>query len=165
VGAYLFIKMETYYQRNKQKCLERTREYKRTHKDKVKEWSKKYCEKNKAAISIRARERRLANIEKYKERERRAGKKNPIIRKRAQLKRDYNITLDDYNNMLMAQNNSCAICGMPQNKLKKNLCIDHNHKTGEIRALLCHSCNLILGNCFESISVLERAIEYLNKYQ
>lgn len=152
---------ETYYQRNKEKCLARTREHKRKHKEKVKEWSKVYREKHKEDISKRNRERRLANIEKYKEREKNASKKNPTRRKTAQLRRDYNITYDDYNNMLLKQNYSCAICGTHQDNLRQKLCIDHNHATGKIRSLLCHGCNLILGNCLESITVLENAIKYL----
>ncbi len=77
------------------------------------------------------------------------------------LKRDYGISIDDYNSLLKAQNNRCAICGIENSKTKKDLDIDHDHKTGEIRGLLCNKCNILLGYCNENIFVLDNAIAYL----
>lgn len=153
--------METYYQRNRDACNKRTREYKKKNKDKVKKWSKTYCEKHKEDISRKNRQRRLDNIEIYKEREKNASKKSAAVRKKAQLKRDYNLTIEEHNNMLIQQDYTCAICGTHQNDLRQNLCIDHNHTTGKIRGLLCHQCNLVLGNALDNIGVLENAIQYL----
>lgn len=67
----------------------------------------------------------------------------------SQYKCRYGITLDDYNSVLEAQNGRCAICGeLPSN----HLCIDHDHKTGKVRGLLCISCNVALG-WFEKLEV------------
>ncbi|MBU2051427.1 MAG: endonuclease VII domain-containing protein [Gammaproteobacteria bacterium] len=55
------------------------------------------------------------------------------------------ITLEEYNQMFAKQNGCCAICGKHQSELKNRLAIDHNHETGEIRGLLCTSCNITLG--------------------
>ena len=57
------------------------------------------------------------------------------------LKSRYGITLKQYKVISKSQKNCCAICNKPQSKLKKKLCVDHNHKTGFIRGLLCPYCN------------------------
>ena len=67
-----------------------------------------------------------------------------ILRDR-NLKKRYGITLDDYNEMLEAQNRCCAICGIHEKHCDKNLAVDHNHNTGEVRKLLCQHCNTGLG--------------------
>ncbi len=58
----------------------------------------------------------------------------------------------------------CAIC---KNKFNLNLkpTVDHDHKTGEIRSLLCNYCNPMLGCAFDSIEILENAIRYLKRFQ
>lgn len=80
-------------------------------------------------------------------------------RKNMLLKKDFNITLDDYKKMLSEQKNLCKIC----NKIDKvrNLAVDHCHKTNKIRGLLCSKCNTSLGNFNDSIELLESAITYL----
>lgn len=60
------------------------------------------------------------------------------------LKKDYNITLKQYDQMFEVQNGVCAICGQT-NLDNKRLSIDHDHKTGKIRGLLCTGCNWQLG--------------------
>jgi hypothetical protein len=57
----------------------------------------------------------------------------------------YGITEEQYNAMLAAQKNVCAICGGPPRR-KRRLAVDHCHATGRVRALLCDPCNLKLGN-------------------
>lgn len=79
------------------------------------------------------------------------------------LQRVYKLTIEDYINMVNEQSNLCAICGKPE-KDNKVLSIDHNHETGEIRGLLCNSCNTGIGHLKEKIEILEKAITYLNKY-
>jgi len=59
------------------------------------------------------------------------------------LKCVYGITLDEYEDMLRAQHGMCAMCGHADPK--RSLCVDHNHGTGNVRALLCHDCNKALG--------------------
>ena len=57
---------------------------------------------------------------------------------------------------LLAKTDSCEICG-----IKKKLNIDHDHKTGRIRGLLCHQHNALLGFAAEDHDVLRNAIRYL----
>jgi len=84
-------------------------------------------------------------------------------KRRYQLKRDYGLSVDDYNAIFAEQQGKCAICGRHQQKLKKGLVVDHNHKTGEVRGLLCFRCNNGLGSFKDDIEQLRMAIIYLNK--
>ena len=54
------------------------------------------------------------------------------------------MTLEDYERMFDAQGGVCAICGKPRPE-ERTLHVDHDHETGEIRGLLCFSCNNALG--------------------
>lgn len=81
-------------------------------------------------------------------------------RRDTDLKRRYNISSEDYNKMVVEQNNKCAICGQtPEDK--KKLFVDHNHTTGKIRALLCHHCNTGIGYFKENPLYLQSAMNYL----
>lgn len=61
------------------------------------------------------------------------------------LKKNYGITIEEYNKLYLDQQGKCKICGIPQNLLIKHLSIDHDHNTGVIRGLLCSNCNSHLG--------------------
>lgn len=67
-------------------------------------------------------------------------KRHKLNNEKYRLKRNYNMTLEDYEKMKEKQNNKCLICNR-----KFKLLIDHNHKTGEIRGLLCAICNRNIG--------------------
>lgn len=77
-------------------------------------------------------------------------------------KKKYNITQEDYNNLKIEQNYKCKVClGLPDGQ--GDLQIDHCHVTGEVRGLLCFSCNAALGLLKDDVRILENAIQYLNK--
>lgn len=79
----------------------------------------------------------------------------------AKLKK-YNIKEEEYNKMFIIQNHACAICKTPFNdENDKKEHIDHCHKTGIVRGLLCHACNKILGFARDDVNILEQAILYL----
>ena len=77
------------------------------------------------------------------------------------LKVKYGITIADYEAMAACQGGKCAICGVNEQKLV----VDHNHQTGEIRALLCHLCNTLIGCARENIAILVAATAYLYREQ
>lgn len=61
-------------------------------------------------------------------------------------KRKYGISIDKYEEMLLDQDHACAVCGKPETSEKfSHLSVDHDHDTGEVRGLLCASCNRLLG--------------------
>lgn len=83
------------------------------------------------------------------------------------LQANYGITIIQYDAMLAAQNNVCAICGRNETALWKGvvrrLAVDHDHETGEVRGLLCHQCNLGLGHFEDDRKLLQNAINYLGE--
>ncbi len=81
----------------------------------------------------------------------------------------YGLTQDDFNKMLENQKGVCAICVLPETAIDKYgnllvLSVDHCHKTGKVRGLLCSRCNHLLGNAKDEVTILLRAVEYLNGY-
>ncbi len=77
------------------------------------------------------------------------------------LKRLYGITLNDYNIMLEKQNYRCAACNTDKPDGHGNFHTDHDHKTGQVRGLLCNGCNRALGFIDDSIDKLKGLIQYL----
>jgi len=82
-------------------------------------------------------------------------KRDAVIRKQ------YGITLEEYNNMLKAQDYKCAICGNQDEVEGRKLAIDHCHSTGDVRGLLCGKCNRGLGLFYDNQELLQQAIQYL----
>lgn len=82
------------------------------------------------------------------------------------LKRNYGISMDDYDKMSTAQGHRCAICGTKEmGKNKSRFSVDHDHITGRIRALLCSQCNHAIGLMNDDPELLEKAAEYVRTFQ
>lgn len=75
----------------------------------------------------------------------------------------YNLTKEEYQKLLENQNGKCKICKIEAEMLKAKLHVDHDHKTGKVRGLLCKMCNLGIGNFRDNPSLLNEAIIYLNQ--
>lgn len=78
------------------------------------------------------------------------------------LNKHYKLTLDDFNLMIENQNGKCYLCEQPISG--KQIKVDHNHVTGQVRKLLCHNCNTSLGLMKENPDLLIKAAEYLKEY-
>jgi hypothetical protein len=72
----------------------------------------------------------------------------------------YGITPNKFLEMLAEQNGKCKICGTKPTT-QRGLHVDHCHTTGIVRGLLCHGCNVALGNMKEDPEILLKAVEYL----
>lgn len=68
----------------------------------------------------------------------------------------YGISREAVDGLKKGQNRKCGICTK-----EGRLCVDHDHKTGTIRGLLCHRCNGALGTFGDSIEGIKRALNYL----
>ncbi len=81
----------------------------------------------------------------------------------------YGITVEEWDRLHQEQQNCCAICGVHESRLKRQLDVDHDHDTGKIRGLLCNYCNKILERhinepkWFKDSCVRERLNKYLLK--
>ena len=77
----------------------------------------------------------------------------------------YRLRLPDYRKMYEAQEGKCACCGTHESYFKRQLHVDHCHKTKKVRGLLCTQCNPGIGYFQDSIERLEMAISYLKKFK
>jgi hypothetical protein len=75
-----------------------------------------------------------------------------------------NLTRTAYSLLLVAQDYKCAICGINASELTRELSVDHNHDTNEVRGLLCSHCNIGLGNFRDDEELLIKASQYLGRY-
>ena len=113
------------------------------------------------------KEKRLKQIATYT-----AGKPKEWIQakgRKCHLKRRYNITPQEYETKLASQEYKCALCGKDDSDNKRGgkldpLHVDHCHKSGNLRDLLCYSCNSGLGQFKDNIETLQKAIDYLRKH-
>jgi hypothetical protein len=110
-------------------------------------YHKKWRDKNRNKINKNARQKRANNCWESKQ---------------YHYKKLYGITPQEFIELLKKQNGVCAIC-FKSCTAKKSLGVDHNHQTGKIRGLLCHNCNIGIGNLKDDIFLLQRAIEYIKK--
>jgi hypothetical protein len=127
------------------------REYRRgwkdTNRDRIREQAREYYLANKDVIDAR-------NDAYYKA--------NPDAAWARQLRRRFGMTVDDYNAMVRAQHGVCAVCRQSPNG--NHLCVDHDHRTGLIRGLLCDACNGGIGQFDDDVQLLASAAEYLHAF-
>jgi hypothetical protein len=76
------------------------------------------------------------------------------------LRRKYGITIEQWNEILARQGGVCAICKGPPNGVGRYH-VDHDHRTGQVRGLLCYKHNALLGFADDQIEVLQASIDYL----
>lgn len=113
-----------------------------------------------------SREWSVRNPEKVAAHQRAYAQRDPERRRRQRYKshlKKYNFTLEEYEEMFAQQGGHCAICpATPADDPagRTSLCVDHNHQTGRVRALLCGNCNLGFGNFKEDPDLLMAAAAY-----
>lgn len=114
-----------------------------------------YCIPCERTYNAERQRRYFAAHPEYREKQKHANRKTT-------LKRGYSMTPEQYAEMLAAQGGKCAICRAEQPGSKKlNFPVDHCHKTGAVRGLLCDACNRGLGFFRDDADVLRRAAAYL----
>jgi hypothetical protein len=86
-----------------------------------------------------------------------------VTDRNARLKRVFGITENQFEELLVKQNYCCAVCLVHQDEHKTRFHIDHNHKTGEIRGLLCNFCNRRVIGRHTDADKFERAAAYLRQ--
>lgn len=117
----------------------------------VKKYKAELYIKNPSKWMLRQKKYRAENPTKYQETLKRSNNRKYIHR--------YGITLEQKLKMLNQQNGLCNIC---QTDIATRSCVDHDHKTGIVRSLLCDNCNTGIGMFKENPELLLKTIEYLN---
>lgn len=153
----------------------RDAEWKKNNPEKVRAAKRRWDAKNKERVresnrlwrfnnkEKKLKSRRLwdaNNVEKVRAGRRRFYKNNPESVLRSRLKKSYRLELEDFQQIRLNQQNCCAICRL---EFKKTPHVDHCHRTGKIRGLLCTCCNISLGGFKDSPNLLIAAAEYLDK--
>ena len=142
-----------YRQQNRSRIRTQYRAYRQEHRDEIRQKDRER--------SARDREKRQAGKRAHRERH--------IDRYQAQDRlRNYGLTPEQFDQLLKAQNNACAICerpfvGIRRGKGQNPPCVDHCHATERVRGLLCGHCNTALGQMDDNPERLQRAIEYLGR--
>jgi transketolase len=126
------------------------RKYKKEHPEKARAQVKKWRRKNPEKVALYARIWR---------------KRYPDRAFAAALRSNQKMTVAEYETMEAAQNGLCAICKQKPKGYRNNgrLFVDHCHDTGRKRGLLCHACNVGIGQLHHDITILQSAINYLTR--
>jgi hypothetical protein len=131
---------------------ERSERYREKHPDRVK--------KQKAAWHKKNRAKSIARVKAWKA-------AHPEADFNRHLRRKYGLSREQYDVMVVAQSGACGICKGPPNgkacngREHKRFDVDHDHVTGKVRGLLCHACNVMLGQARDRVDVLQAAILWL----
>lgn len=147
---------------------EYNRKYYLEHSEQIDQYHKEYHRK----YYLENKERLQAQMKEYRE----AHKEELIAKRRLKYEqhkhkyrawwysRKYGISLEQFDQMIAAQDGKCAICLTPFADLARRPDVDHNHITGALRGLLCNSCNTSLGGFGDSAERLRAAADYLDRY-
>lgn len=172
---------------NKEKTKADSKKWRDANREKVRENSRKWRDENREKVRASNKKWRDNNKEKTREIQRRWQENNPIKvaqygKKWADAHKEeihwynkghynkdedknrhlivrYGITLIEYNKMFETQGGRCYLC----DRAFPILCVDHDHVSKKVRALLCHDCNTGLGKFQDNPDVLLKAAEYLKK--
>lgn len=127
-----------FYRDNRERYLKYSREYRKNNPKEIKKYDKQYKKDNPERIRRIKRDSRIKKI--------------------------YGLSHKDWLGIWEAQDGECAICGRSFSKPSDAL-IDHNHKTNEVRGLLCNKCNLGIGHFDDNPRIIIKANEYLSKWE
>lgn len=83
------------------------------------------------------------------------------VNRKSKLKREYGLTLEEYDHMLLSQGGVCKVCKGPPLAKDNTYHVDHDHVSGKVRGILCHPCNVAIGNALESPERLRKLADYL----
>jgi hypothetical protein len=135
------------YEKNKESIDKVNKKYYAEHKEEQTEYKRNWYLKNQERRKLRASEIYHS--------------KGISVKRQNNLMANYNLSLEGYNKLFQVQSGCCAICKRHQSEFKKALCVDHDHKTGKIRGLLCQKCNQGLGLFNDNVLLLREAILFL----
>ena len=131
-------------------------------KEKRKLYIKNWKLKNRDKLLKYSRDSRKRNIKKIKVYSKRHYWENREKNLSDKRYKKYGITQEEYLRIVRLQEYKCAVC-FKEDKI--NLSVDHNHKTGKLRGIICNRCNMALGNVGDSPQVLRSLANYLEKHE
>jgi hypothetical protein len=105
-------------------------------------------------VGVRMKQARCQDCRSLAQKEERARREHEY-----RLAHDFSLTAEGYRRLLEAQGGVCAVCRRANGK--RRLAVDHCHKTGAVRGLLCTPCNTALGALGDDVAGVQRMIDYL----
>lgn len=155
----LSVKTETQQLANK--------EWHKTEKGQIakKRCNKRYLRTDKGKIANKKWQQKWRKTEKGKAAKKRCNKRylqtenGKMAKRKWQEKYKYGLTSEQRQNMYVEQNGCCVICGQPVSYEK--IYVDHNHKTGKVRSLLCNRCNIFVGFVEGTPELINPILKYL----
>ncbi len=150
-----------YREENKDKIKELNKKWRLKNKEKIKLNKKIWSEKNKETIKLKGIKYRESNREALSKKNKEYYLNNYRKALGWNLAR-YGLTVDDFETMSKKQGDVCGIC-LNKCTSRKRLSVDHCHKTGIVRGLLCNKCNRALGLIGDNKEFLNNAIKYLER--
>ena len=140
---------------------EKVKRWRETHREQSRASSRAWRAANPERVKILNAEWRARHTpEQLSERDSEAYRR---YRRAHHISKKFGLTAEQYEAMAIAQEGHCAICPEPD-KPDKRLAVDHDHKTGKVRALLCDRCNRGIGYFYENAELLRSAASYLDAH-
>jgi hypothetical protein len=151
-----------YREKNALEISIRSKKFMTVHHDAYLKKSRENYRKNKIQITARKRADHAQNPQRRKLINAKSHARHPLTKKNGALLRKYKIRLADCLRLSEAQNDCCRICKQHKSKAPlQQLCVDHDHKTGQVRGLLCRHCNNGLAKFDDNVFSIFNAIGYL----
>jgi DNA repair exonuclease SbcCD ATPase subunit len=151
---------------NLEKIKKHSKKYRNANKDKIKETNRIYHAENKDERNKQMTKYRIANRDKLNEIAK--SKRTPEKNKKYAIKSTYGLTLEQYNSMLNQTGGKCPICDVEFKRKGdgggKHPCVDHCHKTGKVRGIICSKCNAGIGNLNDNIQRIRKAADWLESF-
>ena len=151
---------------HRKKNSESTKTWRKLNPEKCRGYGRKWKLLHPEYIRDAARKRRLLDPEKVKAEKRRyylANIEKAKVSGRRRVLKKYGLTPETYEELLNSQGRRCAICLVSTPSGKKGWHVDHCHKTGKVRGILCNNCNVVLGHARDEIATLQLAVAYLER--
>ncbi len=146
-----------WYAANRERLRDENLKKYRENSELAKAKARTFYQENRQRLIERSQQYYRSNIQKKKEYDQTRHKKNPKLRRQTELRRKYGMTVEEFDALLGAQENQCACC----RELLVQPAVDHCHKTGRVRGLLCGPCNRALGHAREDKERCLRLAAYL----
>lgn len=164
ISAECSVKPKVYRASAKGRLTYKEAKYMYNHSNEGKADRKRYSQTPKGkAVNVASAKKYNASAQGAKKMKKyRASEAYRLSARKCHYKSTYNITLEQYEEMVRKRNGLCDICH--KQDLKHRLVVDHDHVTGENRGLLCRTCNTGIGYLRDDIELLESALKYLKKY-
>jgi Recombination endonuclease VII len=149
-----------YRKRNREKLAAYQRSYRLTHGEEIRANHRRSYAKNREKYKAASKKWRDEHPKEVQNR--RASPKAKEMERAGHVRRTFGITKVEYETMLSRQKRRCSICRSLFGEFNFP-CVDHCHRNGNIRGLLCRTCNSGIGHLKDSVRLLKSAIKYLER--